>query len=190
MLFIIRTTLLKYKQTYLMSLSETTTVKFKKLHPNAIIPTKGTPLSAGFDLYALEDKLIIGGAGNFIVPTGIAVQLPPGTYGRIAMRSGLAVNQHLTVSGGVIDVDYTGPIGVIVTSTKIYNIDPSLYGRLSSYGAESFLELHSYQIKKGERFAQLIVEKCDYSARIEVVQKNDADHTVSAHAGWGSTGNN
>jgi len=91
-------------------------VLFAKLHPDAIIPTRGTPVSAGFDLYALEDKLIVGGHGNILVPTGIAVKLPPNTYGRIAMRSGLALKQHLTVSAGVIDRDYVGPIGVLVSS--------------------------------------------------------------------------
>lgn len=73
-------------------------ILFMKLHTNDTIPTRGTRASAGFDLYALEDTTIVGGAGNILVHTGIAVKLPPGTYGRIAMRSGLALRQHLGVS--------------------------------------------------------------------------------------------
>jgi len=96
-------------------------IQFKKLHENATIPSRSTPNSAGFDLYALEDTIIIGGGGNVLVPTGIAVQLPEGTYGRIAMRSGLAVKQHLGVSAGVIDIDYTGGIGVVVFCSKIFD---------------------------------------------------------------------
>ena len=103
------------------SLSKSDVIQFKKLHADAIIPTRGTNNSAGFDLYALEDTIVIGGGGNVLVPTGIAVQLPEGTYGRIAMRSGLAVKQHLSVSAGVIDIDYTGGIGVVTYCTKLFD---------------------------------------------------------------------
>jgi len=104
-----------------MSDSITEIIQFKKLSEDAIIPTRGTTNSAGFDLYALEDTIIIGGGGNVLVPTGIAVQLPEGTYGRIAMRSGLAVRHHLSVSAGVIDLDYTGGLGVVVFCTKLFD---------------------------------------------------------------------
>lgn len=104
-------------------LPEQPVIQFKKLHDDAIIPTKGTSHAAGYDLYALEETVIIGGAGNVLVPTGIAVQLPEGTYGRIAMRSGHAVKQHLNVSAGVIDQDYTGGLGVVVHCTRLFNPD-------------------------------------------------------------------
>ena len=139
-------------------------MQFKKLHPAAIIPTRGTEHAAGFDLYALEETPIKGGEGNVLVPTGIAVQMPPGTYGRIAMRSGLAVREHLAVSAGVIDIDYTGPIGVVVFSTKI--------------GGE-------FLIKRGERFAQLVPEMICCGAGREVEQ---FEVTYGKHEGFGSTG--
>lgn len=97
-------------------------IQFKKLHPDAVIPTRGTEHSAGFDLYALQDTLIVGGAGNVIVPTGIAVQLPEGTYGRLAVRSGHASRENFGISAGVIDIDYTGGIGVVVFSTKVFDV--------------------------------------------------------------------
>lgn len=142
-------------------------VQFKKLHADAIIPQRGTPTSAGFDLYALEDRIISHEYGMCLVRTGIAVKLPPGTYGRIAMRSGHTVKHHLAVGAGVIDIDYTGPIGVAV-----HRVRPDEDGG-------------SYTIKKGERFAQLIVEKISYVEGIEVVE---GDFGLDEHTGFGSTG--
>lgn len=205
-------------------------VCFQKLHQDAIIPVRSTEHSAGFDLFALQDTLIIGGAGNILVPTGIAVNMPDGCYGRIAMRSGLAMKQHLTVSAGVIDVDYTGSVGVLVSSTKIFDLRRAkLYkGEIKSrnfyqittdsdqdastgpvitkdaiiaadipIGEKVFLhesigcdlclvvDPHVYLIKKGERFAQLIIEKCDYSPGVEV---SNIESMRGVHAGFGSTG--
>ena len=114
-------------------------MQFEKLDPEAIIPIHATVRAAGYDLYALDEKTITGGQGTVLVPTGIAVKIPNCTYGRIAMRSGLAFREHLSVGAGVIDADYyPGPVGVLVYCTKIG---------------------HSYTIKKGERFAQIIPER-------------------------------
>ncbi|QYB17395.1 deoxyuridine 5'-triphosphate nucleotidohydrolase [Pacmanvirus S19] len=146
-----------------MSLFET--VKFKKLHDDAIIPARATEQSAGYDLYALQDTLVTGGEGSVIVPTGIAVQLLKGTYGRIAMRSGLSVKEHLAVSAGVIDLDYENkPIGVVTFCTKIG---------------------HSYLIKRGEKFAQLVPERVCYAKAEEV---SEMIPRYGEHAGYGSTG--
>ena len=156
-------------------MSENQLVQFKKLDPRAIIPTRATPNSAGFDLYALEDITVktamcqcdhidYDGCGSVVVPTGIAVKLPPGTYGRIAMRSGLAVRGHLAVSAGVIDIDYRGAIGVVTFATRV--------GALI--------------IKAGDRFAQLIIEKCSYVNSVEVTEFTC--DVMTEHAGFGSTG--
>lgn len=118
-------------------------MEFKKLYPEAIIPTKGTTRAAGYDLYALEDRMIVGGQGSVLVPTGIAAKIPEDCYGRIAMRSGLAVREHLAVSAGVVDEDYyPGHVQVVVYCTKIG---------------------HQVTIKKGDRFAQIIPEKIAHS---------------------------
>lgn len=113
-------------------------INFKKVVPEAKIPTRATANSAGFDLYALESVTVVGGKGNFIVRTGICIKLLPKTYGRIAMRSGLSINQHLAVSAGVIDRDFLAELKVIVFCTHTE---------------------HSYTIKAGERFAQIILLK-------------------------------
>lgn len=209
-----------------------TIVQFKKLHPDAIIPTRATDGSVGWDLYALEDSLIVGGAGNVLVPTGIAVQLPFKHYGRVAMRSGLAVKQHLSVSAGVIDLDYSGPLGVVVFSSKVFDVknakrysgsfdrlnkkgqmqDPQpvginvepisqpLVGHLGQLSTEQVVSPyetktedayvavcpHAYCIRKGERFAQLIIEKASYAPAVEVAEFSRECGTY--HGGFGSTG--
>lgn len=145
-------------------------LKFRKLDDDAIIPVRSTHASAGFDLYALEDTTIIPMYGSVLVKTGISVQIPEGYYGRVAMRSGLAVNEHLSVSAGVIDRDYTGPIGVVVYCTKHFNRDNFPH--------------QGYTIKKGQRFAQLVIEKI-YEGSAILVQIDDRD---GSHGGFGSTG--
>ncbi len=170
-------------------------IKFLKLHDDAIIPTRETEYSVGFDLYALNDTMIVGGGGNFLVSTGIEVQLPKGTYGRIEIISGLSVEEHLCVSGGVIDIDYIDNLGVVIFCTKVFDILKvstldisfdncdynSQYGmRIGQYFIEyndykcsnastlmnsyvndlmPLMTPHCYMIKKGEKFARLILEK-------------------------------
>ena len=78
-----------------------TILKFKKLSQNAITPVRGSPCSAGLDLFSAESK-IIGPYDRARIRTDIAVKLPPGTYGRIAPRSGLVANDFIGIGGGVI----------------------------------------------------------------------------------------
>ena len=85
----------------------------KKTSPKAMLPTRATNLSAGLDLYALETT-VVHSEDNGLLRTGICVKVPPGTYGRIASRSGLSLNQHIQVGGGVSDEDYTGELKVII----------------------------------------------------------------------------
>lgn len=135
-------------------------LKFTKVDEKATLPAKGTPNAAGYDLYALEDRTIIGGEGSVLVPTGVAVLIPPGHYARIAPRSGLALKQHLAVNAGVVDRDYyPNPVGVILYCTR---------------------NGHSYTVKAGERFAQII---------IEAIYEDSSDSVeYGSHAGFGSTG--
>ena len=134
---------------------------------NAIIPTKGSAQSAGYDLYAAED-VTIPSMDNGLISTDISVVLPPGTYGRIASRSGLSLKQHLMVGAGVIDYDYTGIVKVV-----LFN-----FGRAT------------YHVKKGARIAQLICEKIAYPHSIELVHNVPDVPLPSGRAnnGFGSTG--
>jgi dUTP pyrophosphatase len=133
---------------------------FTQVAEGAILPTRATEGSAGYDLHALESRTIVGGEGSVLVPTGIAVKIPPGHYARIAARSGLALKQHLAVNAGVVDIDYfPRPVGVILYCTK---------------------NGHSYTVAVGERIAQIIIEV--------IAKPADTVHVATEHSGFGSTG--
>ncbi|AFC35121.1 hypothetical protein OtV6_213 [Ostreococcus tauri virus RT-2011] len=135
----------------------------KKLVQDAIIPTRGSDASVGYDLYSVVDTTVPCQAGNALVGTGITVVLPPGCYGRVAPRSGLAVKHCIQVGAGVIDPDYTGEIKVV----------------LFNHGDKDF------EVKKGDRIAQLVLEKCDTPPIEEI---SIVEETERGSGGFGSTG--
>ena len=131
------------------------------LSPGAIAPTRGSAGAAGYDLYANEDVTI--GEGEFTpVSTGVTVAIPPGYYGRIAPRSGLAAKYGVIIGGGVIDEDYRGELKVLMSC---------LFGM--------------YEVSRGERIAQLILEKIT-TPELEIVDR--LDETDRGSDGFGSTG--
>lgn len=111
-------------------------LKVTKLVPHATVPSRATPLSAGYDLYSAEGYVILP-QHRVVVSTGIQVALPDGVYGRIAPRSGLAVKHGLDVGAGVVDPDYNGELKVV-----LFNHDPK----------------QTFIIRPGYRIAQLILE--------------------------------
>ena len=136
-------------------------LNFCKLTKNASSPTKATPDAAGFDLYSAHD-IMVPAWGKTTVFTDIQIELPTGTYGQIASRSGLAQKYSLSVVGGVIDRDYRGNVGVI----------------LFNHSAEN------YNIKKGDKMAQLICQKIEYPILLE---KDQLEETIRGSNGFGST---
>ena len=88
-------------------------LKVKQLSNKAIIPTKGSPGSAGYDLSSME-LVTVSAHGKALVSTQLAIALPEGTYGQIALRSGLAVRNMLDVRAGVIDRDYQGEVKILL----------------------------------------------------------------------------
>jgi deoxyuridine 5'-triphosphate nucleotidohydrolase len=120
-------------------------LQVKRLSENAIIPTRGSPNAAGFDLSSAEDTVVQAGRVG-IVKTDLSIACPGGTYARIAPRSGLAVKKFIDVGAGVVDADYRGPIGVV----------------LFNFGADDFI------VEKGDRIAQLILEKISMAEVVEV----------------------
>ena len=108
----------------------------KQLSDKATIPIKATKGSAGYDIFNSENVTIQPGCIE-LVKTDIAITCPPGTYGRIAPRSGLTIKQKLDIRAGVIDSDYTGPILV-----AMYNIGDQ-----------------PQSLRAGSRIAQLILEQ-------------------------------
>ena len=135
----------------------------KKLTNDAIMPTRGSDGAVGYDLYSAEDAVVPCQAGRALIGTGISVVLPPGVYGRVAPRSGLAVKHCINVGAGVIDPDYTGEIKVV----------------LFNHGENDF------EIKRGDRIAQLVLERCETPPikEIEIIEE-----TERGSGGFGSTG--
>jgi dUTP pyrophosphatase len=137
-----------------------------KLVPNAILPARATAGAAGYDLFSTDSYVVLPGR-RVVVSTGIAVQLPPGTYGRIAPRSGLAVKHGLDTLAGVIDSDYTGEVKVV-----LQNLDSQ----------------QPFVIRPGYRIAQLIIENHTIAEVVETPTEFTALMTERGAGGFGSTG--
>ena len=128
-------------------------LRIKLLSSKAKMPTKGSRMAAGHDLYAMEEVLIPA-KGQTLVDTGLAIGLPRGTYARIAPPSGLANKKRINDGGGVIDADYTEEVKVI----------------LMNHGTQDCL------IQAGEQIAQIIVDKLNTKAAVQVEHVANTDH--------------
>eukprot|EP01018_Ginkgo_biloba_P004482 Gb_07875 [translate_table: standard] len=137
-------------------------LRVKKLSPNAILPSRGSALAAGYDLSSACDA-VVPARGKALVQMDLSIAIPEGTYARVAPRSGLAWKQSIDVGAGVIDADYRGAVGVI-----LFNHSNQDFG-----------------IKAGDRIAQLIIEKILTPRVLEV---DDLDSTFRGVGGFGSTG--
>lgn len=131
-----------------------------RMHDSAQLPRRSTEGAAGYDLHAIGDHNV----GALVkVPTGVGVRIPPGHVGLIRDRSGLAAKHGVTVLAGVVDSDYVGEIHVVL----------------------SCVLGDGYQIRHGDRIAQLVVVPC-------VMQDSEwcdaAQATARGAAGFGSTG--
>lgn len=90
-------------------------LKFKKLSENAKVPIK-EPGNAGYDLYAAE-AITIQPGHRALIKTNIAMEIPPGYYGRVADRSGMAFKNGGSVIAGVIDESYRNSVGIVLHNT-------------------------------------------------------------------------
>ena len=137
-------------------------LRFKQLNSRAVLPARGSALAAGLDLCSIED-VEIQPKQRALARTGLAVAIPPGFYGRVAPRSGLAVKQGLDVLAGVIDSDYRGEL-----CCALYNT-----------GDEPI------RLPAGTKICQLIVEQI---ITPEAAWAADLDETARGTGGFGSTG--
>ena len=140
-------------------------VKIKKLSENAVIPTYGSPFSAGADLYSAMDDVTIAPHTTTLIKTGLALELPVGFAGLIYARSGLASKRGLAPANkvGVIDCDYRGEVMVA-------------------------LHNHSEKdqtVSKGERIAQLVITPYVVA---DFEEADELSETVRGEGGFGSTG--
>jgi dUTP pyrophosphatase len=144
------------------------TVKVTRLAHGADLPLPhyATAQSAGLDLVAaVADTFRLAPGERALIPTGIAMALPPGYEAQIRPRSGLALKHGITTlnTPGTIDADYRGEVGVI----------------LINHGQEVFT------IKRGDRIAQMVVAPV---TRLQWSEQAALDETARGAGGFGSTG--
>ncbi|MHB8376884.1 MAG: dUTP diphosphatase [Dehalococcoidia bacterium] len=138
-------------------------IRVMKLHPAAALPARATPGSSGFDLRARLDAPLRLGRHPRKVPTGIALETPPGFDVQVRPRSGLTA-QGVAVALGTIDADYRGEILVTMWT---------------------FGDTETYEVRDGDRIAQLVVARL---AGAVLVEASELPATGRAAGGHGSTG--
>jgi dUTP pyrophosphatase len=136
-----------------------------KLDKDAVIPTYAKPGDAGADLYSISE-LVLSPGERALVKTGIAIALPNGYVGLVHPRSGLGLKNGISVvnTPGTIDAGYRGEIGVVLINHDLHE---------------------SFQVKKGDRIAQLVIQKVE-NAQFKMV--NQLPESERAAGGYGSTG--
>ena len=137
-------------------------LRFKQLDERAVLPQRGSALAAGLDVCSIEE-LEIRPRQRVMARTGLAVAIPPGFYGRIAPRSGLAAKNGLDVLAGVIDSDYRGEVCCL-----LYNTSDEVI-----------------KLSAGSKICQLIVEQI---ITPDAAWASDLDETARGAGGFGSTG--
>ena len=138
-----------------------TVMEVKRFHPDAIVPQRQSAGAVGHDLHSVE-TVSIGAHKQAMIGTGVGVRIPHETYARVAPRSGMSL-KGIDVLAGVVDPDWTSEIKVIIIN-------------------------HSdavYQVRKGDRIAQLILERVALPIITEVTELRATERGAN---GFGSTG--
>ncbi len=141
-------------------------VPILRLDPDLPAPAYARPGDAGADLRAREDATLAPGGGRALIPTGIALALPPGTAGFVQPRSGLALKHGVTClnSPGLIDCGYRDELKVILV-----NLDPTT----------------PFEVRRGDRIAQLVIQRVEEASFTAV---DDLGESARGTDGFGSTG--
>ena len=141
-------------------------VPLLRLDPDLPVPAYARPGDAGVDLRARERVVLEPRGGRAQVPTGVAVAIPEGYAGFIQPRSGLALKHGVTClnTPGLIDSGYRGELIVLLV-----NLDPA----------------DAYMVERGDRVAQLVVQRVEHVAFREVDAHDETERGVG---GWGHTG--
>lgn len=139
-------------------------VKLKRVDPNGIPFTHGSDEAAGYDIYAIDYTTILPGT-TARIRTGIATEIPPGYFGAVYARSGLATKQGLRPANcvAVVDSDYRGEWVL-----PIYNDSPE-----------------AHVIMPGDRVAQVVFQRCP---TVEFKLVEELSESNRAAGGFGSTG--
>jgi dUTP pyrophosphatase len=141
-------------------------IRVQRLDAELPLPRQQHPDDAGYDLHARETVTLAAGGGRAIVPTGIAVAIPPGYAGFVLPRSGLALRHGVTClnTPGLIDPLYRGELKVLLVNTDV---------------------AEEYTITRGDRIAQLVVQRVEL---VEWLDVPELDRTERDTYGFGSTG--
>lgn len=145
-------------------------IGFKRVHPDAQLPVRKHIGDVGMDVFAVEDVRLQEGLPT-IVKTGLIAEIPEGYEIQVRPRSGLAT-KGVTVwnSPGSIDAGYRGEIGVILCYITPFNDET---------------KIRYFDIKKGDRIAQLVVAPV---TACEICEVSDVTDTERGEGGFGSTG--
>lgn len=137
-----------------------------RLDADLPLPAYAKPGDAGLDLLAREDAELAPGGGRALVPTGLAIAIPEGYAGFVQPRSGLALEHGVTClnTPGLIDSGYRGELKVLLINT-----DPAA----------------PFQLKRGERIAQLVIQRVESAVLIPVDELPTSDR---GEGGFGHTG--
>ena len=133
------------------------------VEPMGFAPTRAHKTDAGLDLYCIDDT-VVPARGSAVFRTGVHIELPPNTYGKLESKSGLNVAHDVICCGGVVDEGYSGEIIV-----KLYNMGDK-----------------DYEFKRGMKIVQLLTIPCQY-VDVEIVDELFMD-TERGNSGFGSTG--
>ncbi len=139
-------------------------LRIKRLRPDVELPSYAHPGDAGLDIRSAEDAVLQPGE-RALLSTGFSMALPEGYAAFVQPRSGLAARHGISVvnTPGLIDCHYRGEVKVI----------------LINLGKEPF------QVRKGDRIAQMVIQRVE---RAEVVEVEELEDTVRGEGGFGSTG--
>ena len=143
----------------------TNTLEFKKLSKDATTPERGR-LDAGYDIFAAE-TVILEPQEKAKIRTDIAVNIPEGYVGLLTSRSGVSSKTHLVIETGKIDAGFQGNMRINVKNDmeKSIRVKPKAFTTNNMYGLNNtkgeeiglFFQPSCYQIKKGDKLAQLVI---------------------------------
>ena len=139
-------------------------LRFKRIHPDAVLPAYAHPSDAGMDIRSVDDVVIPSGK-RALVHTGLVMLLPPMYEAQVRPRSGLALKSGVTVlnTPGTIDADYRGEVGVILVN----------------------LSQEPFIVEDGERIAQMVVahhEQVEWQP-VEVLPETERGAGGFGHSG-------
>lgn len=173
----------------------TNTLEIKLLSDNATKPKRADDLSAGYDIYAAE-TVILEPQEKALIATDLAVNIPKGYVGLLTSRSGVSSKTHLVVETGKIDAGFQGHMKINVKNDmeKSVKVTPKAFTTNYMYGLKNisgeeiglFFQPSCYQIKKGDRLAQLVIVPI-FTPELEPV-KEFSNETARGEKGFGSTG--